>query len=129
MRKHQTNGGIKMRIAIASDGAMVSGHFGHCEGFTMYDIQNNEVKGKEFVGNPGHKPGFLPVFLKDQKADVIIAGGMGGGAVELFEENGIKVIVGAQGNIDEIIKLYISDELKSTGSICTEHAHEGNCNE
>ena len=118
-----------MKIAVASEGTMVSGHFGHCEGFTMYEVEDNQVKGKEFVGNPGHKPGFLPVFLKEQNANVIIAGGMGGAAVELFQANGIEVIVGAQGNIDDVIKQYSLGELKSTGSICTEHEHEGNCNE
>jgi len=84
-----------MKIAVASEGNLVSGHFGHCEGFTMYDVDNIEVKNKEFVPNPGHKPGYLPVFLKEQKADIIIAGGMGGTAQDLFRENGIEVVVGA----------------------------------
>ncbi|MFA9379213.1 MAG: NifB/NifX family molybdenum-iron cluster-binding protein [Lachnotalea sp.] len=118
-----------MKIAVASDGVIVSGHFGHCEGFTMFDVENNEVKNKVFVPNPGHKPGYLPVFLKEQKADVIIAGGMGEAAQDLFIENGIEVVVGAQGNTEAALKLYINGELKSTGSVCTEHAHEGNCND
>ena len=118
-----------MNIAVASDGKFVSGHFGHCEGFTMYDVENVEVKNKVFVPNPGHKPGYLPVFLKEQKADVIIAGGMGETAQDLFNENGIEVVVGAQGNADDVVKLYIAGGLKSTGSVCTEHSHEGHCND
>lgn len=118
-----------MKIAVASDGKMVSGHFGHCEGFTMYETNGTEVAGKVFVANPGHKPGYLPVFLKEQKADVIIAGGMGETAQVLFEENGIKVVVGAQGMADDIVKLYLSGDLESTGSVCTEHVHEGHCND
>ncbi len=125
----EENGGINMKVAIASEGAMVSGHFGHCEGFTMYDIDNVEVKGKVFVPNPGHKPGFLPVFLKEQKADVIIAGGMGETAQVLFNENGINVVVGAQGITDDVVKSYLAGGLQSTGSVCTEHAHEDHCNE
>ncbi len=67
-----------MKIAIATDGNEVSGHFGHCEGFTMYEISEDEVLGNEFVPNPGHRPGFLPVFLKEKGTDIIISGGMGG---------------------------------------------------
>ncbi|WMJ87972.1 NifB/NifX family molybdenum-iron cluster-binding protein [Anaerocolumna sp. MB42-C2] len=118
-----------MRVAVASDGNMVSGHFGHCEGFTLYDIDNIKVTNKVFVENPGHRPGYLPVFLKEQKADVIIAGGMGETAQELFVQNGIEVVVGAQGISDDVINQYIGGVLKSTGSICTEHAHEGHCND
>ena len=77
--------------------------------------------------NPGHKPGFLPVFLKDLGAKVIIAGGMGEAAVNLFNENGIEVIVGASGICDDLVQQYIKGELKSTGSICREHQHEGHC--
>lgn len=125
----EENGGINMKVAVASEGVMVSEHFGHCEGFTMYDIDNAEIKGKVFVQNPGHKPGLLPVFLKEQDADVIIAGGMGETAQALFNENGIDVVVGAQGNTDDVVKLYLAGGLQSTGSVCTEHAHEGHCNE
>ncbi len=117
-----------MIVVIASDGSRVSGHFGHCEGFTIYDVDDSEVTNKEFVKNPGHRPGYLPVFLKERMADVIIAGGMGATAQELFAENGIEVVVGAQGIADDVIKQYISGVLKSTGSICREHSHDGRCN-
>lgn len=118
-----------MRVAIASDGNMVSGHFGHCQGFTLFDIDSVEVINKTFVANPGHRPGYLPVFLKEQKANVIIAGGMGEAAQELFIENGIEVVVGAQGMVDNTVKQFISGMLKSTGSVCHEHSHEGHCND
>lgn len=124
MRKHQTNGGIKMRIAIATEGTLVSAHFGYCDGFRIYDVEQKEIKGNEFVANPGHKPGFLPVFLKEQNVNVIIAGGMGGSAVGLFEQNGIEVIVGAAGTIEEVIQLYVDGKLESTGGACKDHDHE-----
>jgi len=118
-----------MKIAIASDGNKVSGHFGHCEGFTMYEVEEGKSLKKEFIPNPGHKPGYLPVFLKEKDTNVIIAGGMGGTAQDLFIENQIEVVVGAQGLCDDVIQQFIKGELKSTGSICSEHAHEGNCGE
>ncbi|GAA0179849.1 NifB/NifX family molybdenum-iron cluster-binding protein [Clostridium sediminicola] len=118
-----------MKIAVASDGKYVSGHFGHCEGFTFYEtVEGKELK-KEFKPNPGHRPGYLPVFLKEQGANVIIAGGMGGTAQQLFNEKGIEVVVGAQGLCDDVTNVYLEGKLKSTGSICSEHAHEGHCND
>lgn len=116
-----------MKIAIASEGKQVSGHFGHCEGFTIYEVEEDKLLSKNFVQNPGHRPGFLPVFLKGLETNVIIAGGMGETAQQLFGENGIEVVVGANGFCDDIIQQYVKKQLKSTGSICTEHQHEGDC--
>lgn len=118
-----------MKIAIASENTMVSGHFGHCEGFTTYEIEGNKILNKNFVPNPGHRPGYLPVFLKEINVNVIIAGGMGEMAQQLFIENGIDVIVGARGNCDTAIEQFVKSELKSTGSVCKEHQHEGHCND
>jgi predicted Fe-Mo cluster-binding NifX family protein len=116
-----------MKIAIASDGKCVSGHFGHCEGFIMYEVGEAQPLIKEFVPNPGHRPGFLPVFLHEKNVNVIIAGGMGETAQELFKENQIEVIVGAEGLCDDVIQKFINGQLNSTGSVCTEHVHEGHC--
>lgn len=118
-----------MKIAIASEGNYVSEHFGHCEGFTIYELEKEQSLHKEFIQNPGHRPGFLPKFLKELKVDVIISGGMGETAQQLFKENHIDVIVGAKGNNDNVIEQYLKGQLKSTNSVCTEHQHEGHCNE
>jgi predicted Fe-Mo cluster-binding NifX family protein len=116
-----------MKIAVATDQGRVSGHFGHCEGFTIYELENNQLAKQGFVQNPGHKPGFLPVFLNDQKVEVIVSGGMGGGAVTLFNDMNIEVVVGAQGSVDEIAQAYVEGNLKSTGSVCHEHQHADSC--
>lgn len=118
-----------MKISVASEGSRVSGHFGHCEGFKIYDVNNNIIENESFIENPGHKPGFLPKFLHEQGAEMIIAGGMGAKAQELFSENGIEVIVGAQGDCKNAVESYLSGSLQSTGSVCTAHEHEGNCGE
>ncbi|WP_294183419.1 NifB/NifX family molybdenum-iron cluster-binding protein [uncultured Clostridium sp.] len=117
-----------MKIAVASDGKQVSGHFGHCSGFMIYEIREDKSLKRSFVENPGHKPGFLPAFLKEKGVNVIISGGMGETAVQLFRDNKIEVVIGAQGLCDDVIQKYINGELKSTGSVCTEHQYEGNCN-
>lgn len=87
-----------MKIAVAAMGNTVSGHFGHCEDFLIFDTADGAITGEERVPNPGHRPGFLPNFLADRGVEVIIAGGMGGGAVEIFNERNVEVIVGAQGD-------------------------------
>ena len=116
-----------MKVAVATENGMVSEHFGFCECFTIFDTQDNNITGQTQVPNPGHKPGFLPNFLGDMGVEVIIAGGMGGGAVEIFNERNIEVIVGAKGDIEENVKKYLKGELISTGTICHEHSHEDEC--
>ena len=70
-----------MKIAVACMGTQVGGHFGHCENFRIYDTADGKICAEESIPNPGHRPGFLPNFLGDMGVEVIIAGGMGGGAI------------------------------------------------
>lgn len=116
-----------MKIAVASEKNMVTEHFGHCESFSIFEVENNEIIKSESIKNPGHKPGFLPNFLNDLGVNVIISGGMGGGAIEIFNEKGIEVIIGAQGNAKTIVEKYLQGMLKSTGSVCHEHKHHDEC--
>jgi predicted Fe-Mo cluster-binding NifX family protein len=118
-----------MKIAVASEGKFVSGHFGHCEGFTVYEVDENKVLKKDFIQNPGHRPGFLPDYLKELGVNVIISGGMGETAQQLFVQNNIRVIVGAEGYCDDAVQQYLNGKLKSTGSICSEHQHKDFCHE
>ncbi len=116
-----------MKIAVASEGKMITEHFGHCEGFNIFDTENNQITKSEFVHNPGHRPGFLPNFLGDKGVAVIISGGMGGGAIDIFNERNIEVIVGASGLAEAAVKKYLAGELKSTGSVCHQHEHHDEC--
>ena len=116
-----------MKIAVASENNKVTEHFGHCESFNIYETENNEIVKSELIPNPGHRPGFLPNFLNDLGVNVIISGGMGGGAVEIFNDNNIEVITGARGSSIEAANSYLKGELKSTGSVCHEHQHIGGC--
>jgi predicted Fe-Mo cluster-binding NifX family protein len=115
------------KIAAACMGDQISQHFGHCENFKLFATDGGRVLSEESVPNPGHKPGFLPNFLCDQGAEAVIVGGIGGGAVEIFNERGIAVVTGAQGNARAAVEAYLSGTLVSTDSQCHEHEHAGGC--
>jgi len=125
----EKNGGKKMKIAVASEKEMVTEHFGHCVNFNIYDADGDQITSSTSVANPGHKPGFLPNFLNDMGVNVVISGGMGGGAIEIFNEKGIEVIVGASGQAKAAAEAYLQGKLESTGSVCHEHQHHDECGE
>ncbi len=114
----------KTRVAIATENNMVCGHFGHCPEFTIVDIVDKKVLAKEVIPNPGHQPGFLPVFLSEKGANVIIAGGMGAHAQELFLDRKITPVLGVTGNIDAVVTNYIAGSLEMGASSCT-HGQDG----
>ncbi|MDO4746532.1 MAG: NifB/NifX family molybdenum-iron cluster-binding protein [Bacillota bacterium] len=116
-----------MKIAVAAMGKEVAGHFGHCEQFIFFETADGKITSVEAVPNPGHRPGFLPNFLADNGAEVIISGGMGGGAVDIFNQRNVEVIVGVQGDAQTAVETYLKGELVSTGSVCHEHAHAHQC--
>lgn len=115
------------KIAIATEGQNVSAHFGHCQGFFVVTTEAGQILDEEFVANPGHKPGLLPNLLHQQGVQVIIAGGMGPGAIDIFYDKQIDVITGATGPVTEALNLYLTGQLRSTGTVCHDHAHAGDC--
>lgn len=116
-----------MKIAVASDGMNVSAHFGHCEEFMVFESEKGLIKTESALKNPGHKPGFLPNFLNENGVQVIISGGMGGAAVDIFNSHNIEVVIGAAGTAKDMAVKYLKGELKSTGSVCHEHEHSDEC--
>lgn len=110
-----------MKIAVACDGAQVTGHFGHCENFRLYDTADGVITGEETLPNPGHKPGFLPNFLADRGAQVIISGSMGAGAAEIFQNRGVEIMTGVSGDAREAVERYLRGELVSAGINCSHH--------
>ncbi|MGI6607983.1 MAG: NifB/NifX family molybdenum-iron cluster-binding protein [Erysipelotrichaceae bacterium] len=107
-----------MKIAVAANEGKIAEHFGHCEVFMIFDIENNKIIKSETVKNPGHKPGFLPNFLADLNIKVIISGGMGMGAVNIFNERNVEVILTDISDSKKAIEEYMKGALKSTGSVC-----------
>jgi len=108
-----------MKIAISTDSEKVSEHFGRCPEFTIVEIQDNKIKNKEVIKNPGHATGFLPKYFKEQGVSCVIAGGAGFRAQELFEQFGIKLITGIQGEIKEVINHFIKGNLEQGKDSCS----------
>lgn len=86
-----------MKYGVPVSNGELSSHFGHCEHFALFDVdeQTKEIVNKDLVESPEHQPGLLPVWLAEKGVNVVIAGGMGPRAQEIFQQNNISVVLGA----------------------------------
>ncbi len=110
-----------MRYAVPLQNGVLSAHFGHCEEFALVHVDlESPTRGKVTrAAAPPHEPGALPAWLRQQGADVIIAGGMGQRAQGLFAESGIQVVVGAPtAPPEELVAAHLNGTLQSGTNIC-----------
>jgi ATP-binding protein involved in chromosome partitioning len=110
-----------MRIAIPMVNGKLSAHFGHCEAFALVDadLENKTITSTEIQAAPAHEPGLLPRWLAAHGAQTIIAGGMGGRAQGLFEQQNIKVVVGAPTDTpDAIVTAWLQGALTVGENVC-----------
>lgn len=99
----------------------MAAHFGHAPQFAIFDTDpdSSSIKSEQFVDSPPHEPGLLPKWLAQQGTNVILAGGMGMRAKQLFEENGITVVVGVGGMAPkEAVEAYLKGTLSSGSNLC-----------
>ncbi|MFZ5753618.1 MAG: NifB/NifX family molybdenum-iron cluster-binding protein [Bacillota bacterium] len=110
-----------MIIALPVAGNQLCMHFGHCESFAFFDVDEvqKKIKGKKMLTPPPHEPGILPPWIKQQGADVVITGGMGARAQSLFQAAGVQIITGAQpGNPEDIVMSYLNNSLQTGPNAC-----------
>ena len=108
-----------MKIAIPLADGKLTAHFGHCQEFALIDVKGNEITKKETLVPPPHEPGVLPAWLHGLGASVIIAGGLGGRAIDLFKQNSINVIIGAPAlEPEELVKSYLNNTLATGANVC-----------
>jgi len=124
MRAH-ADGSATVKVAIAANGADVSPHFGHCEHYVLADVNGGQVTNREQIASPGHEPGRLPRFLHELGAGVIIAGGIGGRAQELFLGMGIECVAGVEGPVSDVLAAYAAGQLRPGQSLCHHVDEEG----
>jgi len=112
-----SNGSFRIAIPVA-DGKLCN-HFGHCQQFALVDVSDKSVTGVEYLTPPPHEPGVLPKWIAEQRADVVLAGGMGAKAQNLFQDKGIAVITGApQGTPEELARAYVNETLVTGQNVC-----------
>ena len=119
------------KIALACEDnqgldGQISQHFGRCPYYLLVDVEGDEIKKKDIVNNPyyeNHVPGVVPQFISEQGANVMIAGGMGPRAIDLFSNLGIEVVTGAVGNTGNVLQAYLKGEIR--GVEPCKHDHPG----
>ena len=110
---------MKRIFAVPTLKGELTQHFGHCEKFAIIETENNNIKKELFVVPPLHQPGVYPKYLADRGVNVIIAGGMGQKAQELFAINNIEVFVGIQSDTPQnLVKYYLDNQLQSGDNLC-----------
>lgn len=114
-----------MKIAVTYDNGNIFQHFGKTEYFKVYEVEDNKVVSSEVIGSNGTGHGALAGLLADQSVDVLICGGIGGGAQSALAEAGVELCSGAQGDADQAVEAYLKGELVSTGVNCDHHHEEG----
>jgi len=119
------------KIALACEdnkglNGQISQHFGRCPSYLIVDVEGNEIKKSDIISNPyyeNHIPGVVPKFISEQGASVMIAGGMGPRAIDMFSNLGIEVVTGAIGNVGNVLKAYLQGEI--SGVEPCKHDHPG----
>ena len=114
-----------MKIAVTYDNGNIFQHFGKTEYFKVYEVEDNKVVSSEVIGSNGTGHGALAGLLADQSVDVLICGGIGGGAQSALAEADVELCSGAQGDADQAVEAYLKGELVSTGANCDHHHEEG----
>lgn len=114
-----------MRIAVTYDNGNVFQHFGKTESFKIYEVEDNKVVSSEVIGSNGTGHGALAGLLADHAVDVLICGGIGGGAQTALAEAGVELCAGAEGDTDQAVEAYLKGELVSTGANCDHHHEDG----
>lgn len=113
--------GQPLTIAVPVTGGVLSSHFGHCEQFVLFGVaaDGQTVHDRQVLTPPPHEPGTFPRWLHEQGATVIIAGGMGSRAQGLFDQNGIRVVVGASSSEpDALVRDFLAGRLTTGANVC-----------
>jgi predicted Fe-Mo cluster-binding NifX family protein len=114
---------MKIAVPVTKEN-QIDSHFGHCESYGVFTIsEKNEIAGIESVKSPqgcGCKSDIASV-LASNGVTVMLAGGIGSGAINVLNNSGIEVVRGCAGDATEVVKLYLSGLVKDSGSSCHQH--------
>ena len=124
--KYKEKGEDIMRIAVTYENGEIFQHFGHTEEFKVYDVQDGKVVASEVVDTNGQGHGALAGVLTALKADVLICGGIGGGAQMALAAAGIKLYGGVSGSADAAVEALLAGTLDYNPAVkCSHHGEHG----
>ncbi len=111
---------MEQKIAIPVVNGLLSSHFGHCHFFFIAEVVDGEVKQTQEVIPPPHEPGVIPRWLSDLGVNVVLVGGIGQKAINLFKQFGVDLIVGVPEKTPfRLVKEFLSDELVGGSNQCS----------
>lgn len=111
---------MKTIFAVPTVNGKSCQHFGHCEKFAVIEVEDNKIVSDGFIDPPPHEPGVFPGFLASQGVTIVIAGGMGSRAQNLFAQNNIKVVIGVgEDDPKALVEKYLNEELQSGDNLCS----------
>ena len=113
-----------MRIAVTYENGQIFQHFGRTEQFKLYDVADGKIINEQVVGTMGAGHGALAGFLKNAQADVLICGGIGGGAQMAMQEAGITLYGGNSGSADKAVQAFLAQTLVQNDNPTCDHHHE-----
>ena len=113
-----------MKIAVTYENGEVFQHFGHTAQFKLYEVEDGKIVNAEVVDTNGSGHGALAGLLSSLNADVLICGGIGGGAQMALAQAGIKLFGGVNGNADEAVEAFLANSLNyDPEAKCDHHDH------
>ena len=115
-----------MRIAVTYENGEIFQHFGHTQFFKVYDVEDGKIISAEVVDTDGSGHGALAGLLNSLNANVLICGGIGGGAQMALKMAGIELFGGVSGDADKALEEYVSGKLSYNPDVkCDHHDHHG----
>lgn len=114
-----------MKIAVTYEEGQIFQHFGHCEAFKVYEVEDKKILSSQVIGTGGSGHEALAVFLKNQGVEALICGGIGGGARVALAQAGIELYPGASGDADKAAEALLQGTLDYDPDTMCSHHHEG----
>lgn len=122
--RFQEKGEKQMRIAVTYEDGNIFQHFGHSEQFKLYDVEDGKIVNTQVVDTNGQGHGALAGFLTGAKVDVLICGGIGGGAQNALAQAGIQLYGGVAGSCDAAVEALLANNLGYNPNVqCSHHGH------
>ena len=115
-----------MKVAVPTRNNVVDDHFGHCEAYTVFTVDaNNKIDKAEMLPSPqgcGCKSNIAAI-LKEKGVSVMLAGNMGGGALNVLQNHGIQVFRGCSGDVQQLVETFLKGNIEDSGIGCDHHDH------